>query len=236
MAKQPIEVQNKMMKQLEERANSQVDTGFDNEANYLNTLKGITQGAYDDQLSLFKKQEAEGVANNLGEASRNTGSQLQGAYAGLAANNSFDSGQMGSIASRAIEDYMRRQTAIQTESENAIKGQQQDTDSASSLLGLNTLEKLRGVSEQRLAARKMQLGDEVSLAARTFVRGQESSANQISNPSPPKKPKRSPIPSGIPSMDYGGYRKAGYSGAAASKQLASDRRATRAAKTPIRNF
>lgn len=210
----PKDQQDKIMSQLQSQANATVDYSFDAEQQYLNQLKAAKQANYDDQLSLFKKQEADDLAKILGDTSRGAGDQLQSAFAGLAKNNSFDSGQSQSIASRAIEDYMRQISQAQGDSANAINRAQQQRDSASNLLSIQAEQDLNDVANQRTAARSQRLSQLIGLNASQQLLAQVPTANQISLPPPstksttPTKPAAAPL--ALPSMDAGGYRNTSY--------------------------
>lgn len=204
----PKDQQEKIMAQLQQQANSTVDYGFDSEQAYLKQLRDAKQANYDEQLALFKKAEEDDLKRILGDTSKGTGEALQSAYAGLANNRSFDSGQMGSIASRAIEDYMRQINDAQTQSKNALDQAQQQRDSAGNLLSIQAEQDLADVMNRRTAARSQRLSQLIGLNASQNLLAQVPTANQISLPKPSTKTSttKPAAPLALPSMDAGGYR------------------------------
>lgn len=213
LAQLPKEQQDRIMSQLQQQANSTVDYGFDAEQSYLKALREAKQKNYDEELALFRKAEEDDLKKILGDTSRGASEQLQSAYAGLAQNRSFDSGQMGSIAARAIEEYMRQINDAQTTSKNSLDQAQQKRDSASNLLSIQAEQDLADIMNRRTAARSQRLSQLIGLNASQQLLAQVPTANQITIPTSTAKAttqRSTTTPVSLPSMDVGGYRSTSY--------------------------
>lgn len=206
IAKLPQDQQDRIMNQLQSQANSTVDPAFDTEQGYLNTLKAAKQKSYDDQFALFQADEQRALEQNIGETSRGAANQLQGAFAGLAGNNAFDTGVMRSIADRAVDERDRMIREDRAASESAIATARQQRDSASNLLSIQAEQDLLDVANRRQAARSQRLSQLIGLNASQNLLAQIPSANQMSVPAP-AKPARTPRPAAapltLPTMDAG---------------------------------
>lgn len=197
IAKLPQGQQDSIMSQLQKQANSTVDSAFNTEEGYLNTLKAAKQKSYDEQFALFQADEQRDLEKAAGEINRGTADQLSGAFAGLANNNAFDTGAMLSLADRAVGERERILKEDRAASEASIAAARQQRDSASNLLSIQAEQDLLDVANRRQAARSMRLSQLIGLNASQNLLAQTPSVSQMSVP-PPAKPARTPRPAAAP--------------------------------------
>lgn len=169
LSKYDQETQQKMLSQIQSEANAQVDGAFNTEEDFIKRLQAIKTQTIQDKLNLFKTEEQQSLAKNLGELSRSAGDTGSKNFANLASNNALDSGAVGSFADRLVESLTTGQKQEQDASAIAIQQAEQAAAADKSLADMTAEEQLfigeNSISARRATARSERYADLLGINA-----------------------------------------------------------------------